>query len=330
MNDEDLTGYLLDALDPDERAAVEEYVRANADAAVRLEELRLAFVPLEVDREFPAPPSGLALRTLSRVAAHLAEHEPCREEPSSLEAIALAFADEAVEEEPLAVPAPHPLRAPPREEPELTAVGGRLRFDIVIAGGIALFACGLVFSAIGKVRAHNQMIACQNTLRTAHVGLTGYADTHGGRYPQVGVGPNATAETFARALTDSGHIPAGVRLGCPTVMTTPTTPVGYTYTLGYRTPGGLLGLSRGNGLSGDSALVPISADFPTPSAAPTAGPTSGHSQAMNVLFVGGHVQVTTSAFIGPNGDDIFRNLRGEVRAGKDRRDIVLGRPGDRP
>jgi prepilin-type processing-associated H-X9-DG protein len=325
MTDEDLIGYLLDALDPDDRVAVEAHLRASPDAVARLRELRLALAPLEADREPPVPPAGLALRTLARVAEHVAEHEPCRETPLGAEAVARSVALE----EPLAFPAPpRPMRAPPRDEPELTAVGGRIRFDILIAGCIALFAGGLVFSAIGKIRANNQMVACQNTLRTIHVGLSGYADTHGGRYPQVGVGATPTAETFARTLAD--YVPAGFQPCCPAAVTVPGSPVGYTYTLGYRTPAGLQGLSRNDALVGEHDLVPISADFPTATAAPTAGPTCSHGRGMNVLFVGGHVRVTTSALVGPNGDDIFRNLFGAVAAGAERRDSVLGRPGDRP
>ena len=326
MTDEDLIGYLLDALDPDDRVAAEAHLRASPDAAVRLDELRLALAPLEADREPPAPPAGLALGTLARVAEYIAEHEPCREVPLGAEAVARSV----TLEEPLAFPAPpRPMRNPPRDEPEHTALGGRFRFDILVAGCIALFAGGLVFSAVGKIRANNQMVACQNTLRTIHVGLSGYADTHGGRYPQVGVGSTPTAETFAQVLCDSGQLPAGFRPCCPAAVTAPGS-VGYTYTLGYRTPVGLQGLSRNDALVGEHDLVPISADFPTATTAPTAGPTCAHRRGMNVLFVGGHVQVTTSALVGPNGDDIVRNLYGAVAAGAGRRDSVLGRPGDRP
>jgi hypothetical protein len=51
---------------------------------------------------------------------------------------------------------------------------------------------------------------------------------------------------------------------------------------------------------------------------------------MNVLFVGGNVRLTTSPLIGPNGDDIYRNIYNCVGAGGHRTDAVLGRPGDRP
>jgi prepilin-type processing-associated H-X9-DG protein len=328
VTDEELIGYLCDALDPDDRAAVESHVRSHPDAALRMAELRVALAPLEADREPPAPRPDLAQRTLAVVAAHLAEREPSRAEPLGALAVARSLgAVPAGAEPPLAVPAPpRPLRPPPRDEPELTAVGGRFRLDLVVAGCIALFACGLVFSAIGKVRTQNQMLACQNTLRKLHTGLTGYADTHGGYYPQVGTGANPTADTFAHALAE--QLP-DFRPCCPVATPDPRRTVGYTYTLGYRAPdGGLYGVSRDDARERD--LVPISADFPAAAASPTAGPTCPHGRVMNVLFVGGNVRTTTSALVGPNGDDIFRNLFGDVAAGKTPADIVLGRPGDKP
>src|SRR5262249_43134806 len=64
----DLVGYLLNALDPDERAQVEAHLRANPDAQLRLDELRQAMEPLAWDAAVSAP-AGLADRTLGQVAA---------------------------------------------------------------------------------------------------------------------------------------------------------------------------------------------------------------------------------------------------------------------
>jgi len=61
-----------------------------------------------------------------------------------------------------------------------------------------------------------------------------------------------------------------------------------------------------------------------------AGPVSPHGGSMNVLFVGGNVRATTSPLVGPGGDDIYRNVHGQVAAGANRSDAVLGGPGARP
>ncbi|HSQ55120.1 MAG TPA: hypothetical protein VLM40_05185, partial [Gemmata sp.] len=249
MTDVDLIGYLFDALDPEEQTQVEVYLRSHPDLAMRFDETRLALAPLEADRDQAFAPEGLALRTLARVAAHLAVHQPSAGKPEPVEAIARDLnAELPVGTGSLASPARPRAQLPPRDEPELTAIGGRFRFDILVAGCIALFACGLVFSSIGKLRERNQMVACQNTLRTVHVGLTGYADTHNGQYPRVGVGTNSTAETFVQALVASGQLPIGFQPCCPAAPPTAQSPVSYTYSLGYRAPdGGLVGLRRSDG-----------------------------------------------------------------------------------
>ena len=340
MTDADLIGYLLDALDPDDRVAVEARLRADPDAAVRLDQLRLALVPLEADREPDPAPAGLAVRAVARLAAHLVEHEPRLTGPAAeptrpADLAALLAEGPAPASAPLASPAPpRPLPRAPREAPETRAVGGRLRPDLFVAGGIALFAAGLVFSAVGKLRAQHEVTACQNALRTLHTGLAGYADTHEGRYPQVGVASAPTADSFIATLAQAGQLPADFRAACPACPAPDPAgapAVGYTYTLGYRAPGGgLAGLRRPDGTPSEHDLLPISADYPTAAAAPAAGPVCPHGWGMNVLFVGGHVRVTTSQFVGPGEDDIFRNRLGQVAAGVDRTDVVLGRPGDRP
>ena len=174
--------------------------------------------PLAVDREQPLPPAGLATRTVAHLASYLVEHEPRVFESSSASELAATLQsvmDEPIPAtEPLAFPAePRPLPRAPREAPETRIVGGRFRPDLLVACGIALFTVGLVFSAIGKVRARSEMVACQNALRVTHTGLSGYADTHGDRYPQIG--PDATADSFAAVLAASGQVPANFRPACP-------------------------------------------------------------------------------------------------------------------
>ena len=59
------------------------------------------------------------------------------------------------------------------------------RYNAAVALGIGLFAVGLALSFVGRIRQANEMAACQNNLRTLHQGLSGYADTQDGRFPQV-------------------------------------------------------------------------------------------------------------------------------------------------
>jgi hypothetical protein len=307
MTDEDLIGYMAGALDADERAAVEADLRTNPSTAARLAELRRLLAPLEADRDSITPPRGLADRTLARLASVFTGRGPSVEPIRSLP------------------------RAP-RDVPESRTVGGRIRMDLFVACGIALVAGGLVFSAVGKVRARNEMLACQNTLRVMHVGLSGYADTHGNQYPQIG--PDSTADSFAHVLAPSGQVPVNFKPVCPACPVLepagPPRSAGYTYTLGYRTPAGTLVGARRPSAGEEHDLVPIAADYPLAGAAPAAGPNCPHAMGMNVLYAGGNIRLTNSPLHGPNQDHIFQNLFGGVGAGANREDIVLGRPGDRP
>ncbi len=379
--DDDLIGFLCDALEVKERAAVEARVRSDPALAARLERLRAALAPLEADRDPPEPPPGLALRTLARLAAHLAVHGPA---PGSAGRTrtgrTAAAAAEARPQPPHPEPVPPrfaPLPHAPREVPEARLLGGRLRPDLLVAAGIAFLAFGLLVSGVSKWREQQQIANCQANLRGLHAGLAGYADTHGGRYPQIGLSDTPTAGSFVLVLWQAGQLPAQFLPCCPADTTraagvgrtgatggggisrtsatggsggtggsdgllgTPGTPglsggVGYTYTLGFRTPGGgITGLRRSDGWPHEHDLVPISADLPPVRAdlppvraALGEATVSPHGHGLNVLFAGGHVRFTTSPFLG--GDDIYRNALGEVAAGLNRGDAVLGRPADRP
>ena len=345
MSDEDLIGYLFDLLDPEDRAAVVARVGSDPDVAARLEMLRAVatpvFVTAEAERDDPPePPPGLAVRAIAKVARYVVEHEPRAIEPEPAEPVVTTFLREFASDAPVdfefepgtraKVPGVPTAAAPPVSDGPDPQSGHRFRIDLIVAAGIAFLGFGLLFSGIAKARQQQRVYACQNNLLTLHTGLTGYAEAKDGHYPQIGTTGHPTADTFATELTDLGQLPAGYRPGCPTS----TNYVAYAYTRGFREPGGnLRGLRRSDGLAtegNEHDLMPISADFPTVRASPGAGPVSPHAGCMNVLFVGGNVRLTTSPFVGPGGDDIYRNVFGHVGAGVDRNDAVLGRPGDRP
>jgi hypothetical protein len=349
MSDEDLIGYLFDLLDPDDRAAVAARVKADPNTAARLEQLRTAAAPMlagaEVEREEPPEPRpGLAVRTIAAVARHVVEHKvEHAPEPSAVAAFLHEFATDPTELDfdsgtrakaprPASAPATAGTRtAPPASDGPEYRGAVRFRADVLVAACIAFVGIGLVLSGIAKARYQSRVVACQNSLRTLHAGLTGYADTDPqGRYPQIGTPALPTADAFSTSLVDLGYLPAGYKPGCPAATECPT----YTYTLGFRGPNDeLVGLRRPTATSDpadESDLMPVSADLPAASAAPTTGPVSPHAGCMNVLFVRGNVRLTRSPNVGPHGDDIYRNVFGQVAAGANRGDAVLGGPGTRP
>lgn len=321
MTDEDLIGYALDLLDPDERAEVEAHLAAHPAAAARVERLRAAVAPLEPDREPDPAPAGLVVRTIGRLAEYLVEHEP--RPPVGESQAAEPDADTAPD---FVLPPHSPRPAPPPTDPEPHFAGVRFRYELFVAAGIALVAVGLVLSGVNRVRHQQQVVACQNNLQVLFRGLSGYSELHENRFPQVGVQGRPTAGSFVAALAEAGQLPNEFALACPGDTT-----IGYAYTLGYRDPfGELVGLRRSEERSADNDLIPISADYPTRAACPGDGPASPHRYVMNVLYVGGNVRPTTTALVGPGEDDIYRNRNGRVSAGVDRSDVVLGRAGDRP
>src|SRR6516165_3161 len=74
--EENLVGYLLDALDSDARQETEEYLLKDPEARGRLETLRQALEPLEADRESDDPPPDLWVRTLARVSEYRCRNLP--------------------------------------------------------------------------------------------------------------------------------------------------------------------------------------------------------------------------------------------------------------
>ena len=316
MNDEELIGYLLNLLEPAERGAVVSSLGNDPVAAGRLVVLQEMIAPLGADAADAAPPAGLAVRTVARMASYLVEHEP---RPTT---------------DPHA-PTPSTLpafrHAPTTDQPEPRAIGGRFRADLIVAACLAFVAVGLGLSVVSRMRQQSDAVACPNTLRQLHTGLTTYADTHDGRFPQVGSGQYPTAGSFVPALIEAGQLPNGMHASCPAAVrvSNGSGDAPYTYTLGYRGANGdLVGLRRSG--DGENDLLPISADCPAANDAPSDGPVSPHPRGQNVLYVGGNVRFATNPMVGLNGDPIYTNFDGRVAAGFNRGDTVLGRSGDRP
>jgi len=86
MLEENLVGYLLKALDPDEQRQVERAVQDDPETRRRLELLERSLQPLAADREYPHPPADLRYRVLARVAEdRLANPRRLRPPPFSSE-----------------------------------------------------------------------------------------------------------------------------------------------------------------------------------------------------------------------------------------------------
>jgi hypothetical protein len=312
--DENLVGYLLNALDPDTQREVGAYLKDNPEVQRRLDLLRQSLEPLAVDREEIAPPAGLVLRTLAGVAEY-----QCRRLP---EAPTL------------------PLTPPVR-----TARRWWGRADVLVAAGLLLAIAGLAPPVVDHARQKHQIEKCANNLRGFHDALQDYS-TRKGSFPNVANEPwphnvagmmvplvqDATGTALNVRCPGNGkpHSPswtaaeiramdhqqflddvAGKLLGC------------YAYSLGYRDDAGRYRALRPTA----HGRLPIMADGPPEDRGDGNSPNH-RGKGQNVLFADGQVQFLDEPRV--YGHDLYRNDNGEVQAGLHPRDIVLGASNDRP
>jgi hypothetical protein len=313
--DENLLGYLLDALDRDAQRAVEAHLRLHPEARARLEELRQLLAPLADDADAPEPPLGLVVGTLAHVAEHQSRRLPIAPRPSRRQ-----------------------IGAPFRR--------GVRRADLVVAGLILVLSAGMGMTWLARQWRDYRILACQNNLHGIWTALQVYADDHpegGGAFPRVDVEPPRNfAGVYAPILADSGAMNADVNTVCPaqTPRTPPTCSLtelddlsrrrpdefhaltrdlggDYAYSLGYREGDELMGLRRNSG-----NLLPILADRPRTDGRGNSPNHGGAGQ--NVLYIGGQVRWCVEPTVGVDRDDIYLNLKNRVLAGEHQFDTVLG------
>jgi len=328
---EQLVGHLLGALEPSESKQVEMALadpQRGPELRRELDCLRRAVAPLARDRETFSPPAGLAARTLDRVAAERTASTPALE-PSSREPVTGR----------LPTPHEHEWDALPRRSRSRS----RAWIDRAIVAATALAACVLVapllLDSIAQARARR---AERNLMRTSGA-LQGYAESHRVFPTPPDSGPLSRAGLYAPTLVSDMRLVADDgTLVCPDsalarsgTFRVPTldevrAAVGtpgfdelvramggdYGYTLGHRDSNGTL---QANG-NRRRRHHPIMADAPDEGSERS----SNHPDGIHhVLFEDGHVRRIPSGDL--HGDDhLFKNHDGNVAAGVDEEDAVIG------
>lgn len=308
-----LIGYLLDAIDPNERASVERELVQNAELRRELALLQRSLTGLDTDRGHYDPPIDLVERTLEFVG----------DSPSRTPVL-------------------------PRMSPDRSPPIGRSRWtiaDLLVTAGV-LIAASLVFiPAVRQSRYTSRVTGCQNNLRQLGVALASYAERNDRFFPQVPTkGPLAAAGVYAQTLVYSGflddphlvicpasalaenartfHVPSAEELRdaeAPKLVELHRSMGGsYGYTLGYVAKGRYHPTKNFGRVN-----FALMAD--TPTCAPTNNVvTDNHGgTGQNVLFEDGHVAHLTCRTAEGCGDDIFLNDQGEVSAGTHRDDSVI-------
>lgn len=325
--DELLVGYALKALPPDEMAEAERLVAADPTAADNLARLRGFLTTLSADAGHE-PPEGLAVSALCAISCHIVDHKlplespctPCTAAPAKCPSYASDFHPVLGDV--------HPADATFDELPPVPVRGAypvRRWFEVAVVSAIAFVTLGLVVTGMMKIRHEGQVAACKGNMQKLYQGLSGYADTHHDQFPKVGTPAAPNAGSFVDELKVACQLQPGMKATCPGDRTCAS----YVYTLGYLANGEVQGIRRRVQELSDE-LTPLVADLPTPGASPTDGPLSPHGKGQNILFADGHVRFATFATVGPNGDDIYKNQNGRVRAGLHPLDASLGRATDVP
>ncbi|HVC94974.1 MAG TPA: DUF1559 domain-containing protein [Pirellulales bacterium] len=309
---EHLLGYLLGALEPTEHELVAARLNADAEFQAELERLREKLEPLAADAAPYEPPAGLAVRTCGYVAVRAAEG---------------------------AIATGAPVVTP--------ASAWRLQ-DLLVAGGIVVAGCMLLFPAIAASRFDARRSACQNNLRTVGIALDSYSDAYG-VYPVVpSQGPLAVAGMYAPTLYGLGYLESPSWLVCPA---SPTADGGefkvptlvelqtagpqqlaalqrrmggdYGYSFGYYQDG----VYQGHKHRGRKQFA-LMADAPQEEQ-PGCRSTNHGGRGQNVLFDDFHVGFLTNCCLADHGDHIYHNAHGYIGAGVHVDDSVIAQSGAR-
>lgn len=337
---EDLLGYLLGAIQPDERREIEGRLAADADLRSELSLLQTLLAESGDPTHLLDPPAGLARRTCEFIARLRSEDATQlafdhsffgRTAPTAPSATAVGFA-----------------AGTPWSEPAAAPNAGRWRLsDLVTLGGIALAASLLLFPALASWRYGQQSTVCRDKMHRLGMALVDYSRLHGGLMPEVQEdGPLGHAGVYAPRLMEAGLVEDPSLFLCPGCSNnadtfavprlaelqraTPdqeaelarTMGGGYGYALGYVEDGEYRPLRNLN-----RPTFAVLADKP---GSGSRGSLNHGCGGQNVLFEDGHAEFLSNCRLDRAGDELFRNEFGFVGAGIGRDDVVIAPSEARP
>jgi len=302
---QNLIGYLLQAIDPDEHSAVEEHLEKDPALRDDCELLRACLIPLSHDKEHHEPPKGLASRCCDFVYSR-----------TEVMPVAVTAAGDG-----------HQIGRRPWSWLDLSA-----------AGAIAVAVAVLFVPAIFQSHVLAQRTACQNNLQEIGTAMSDYSSRHGGYYPLPNPDDNVhLASAWGPKLVNS--LPRGEQtLMCPSDPSrVPNSHVpniaeleamnaaqleerrdhlsgSYGATLGYQ-----VGKKYTLPKHGSSQLA-VASDR---SGRNGTNSPNHNAEGQFVLFGDSHVAFITTPQLAGSDDNIFLNHRGQEAPGADDRDSVV-------
>lgn len=342
-----LLGYLLNALEPDEKRELERRLSIDPELRRDLELLRRSLEPLNGSTSAFDPPAGLAKRTCDFIAdtsdrtdpllgsgpdlrttppratpqpAAVSASASSTERPDSLEAVRKRFTASQVDE----------FGAPARR---------RGLPDLAVTAGVVVAASLLFFPVLSSMRHQSRIAACREKLHRVGIALIDYSRRHGDLFPEVADrGPLGHAGIYAPRLRAAHLLQDESDVVCPgqartfehipTIdelehadsaeldQLTRTMGGSYGYALGYLEDGKYHYVRNRN--RPNFALM---ADAPQDHAL---GSLNHGCGGQNVFFEDGHASFLNCCRRRDLGDDLFANREGFVGAGIGPDDVVIG------
>jgi hypothetical protein len=334
---EQLLGYLLDTLEPQERESVAQALKQHPDLQRDLQKMQICLQPLgfperELETEIDGPPPGLAARTCYMVA-------------ETADSLTNVFTTPIK---------PSADKLSPASVTELQNTSQRMSWaDIVVAASVLLAASALLFPAIASSRHQAQINTCQNNLREVGTSLQQFANLSVNRtIPAVPLqGNRGVAGIYSVLLKQSGLLSSEHMLACPSsefakqhadipfripLPEEIDNAVGETLAFLQKNIGGSYGYNMGFMDSG-KLQAPVNEGrshyvvmSDAPSSLHAARKSFNHGgRGQNMLYEDNHIRYVVD-FTHDFSDDPYRNRSGIVAAGEDRNDIVLGESNARP
>lgn len=314
---EQLLGYLMEALEADERQRLEEALRRDPGLQRDLELLHESLEPLRADDAWFDPPQNLASRTCERVMSQ------ARVSPAAAVA---------------------PSESPATRSHWTVA-------DFAVAAAIFVAASLLLFPALIQSRASARLAGCQNNLRNVGQALSQYSLYNHGYFPAIPAdGNQSVAGVYAVRLSEGGYVPDGASFICPSsplaenpdMSLVPTSAEldaamdaelarlqqfmggSYGYNLGYVDRGIYRSVKNRH-----RSTYAILADSPSLDRESRKSDNHGGC-GQNVLYEDGQVRYLTQCTVSGCRDHIFLNDNGITAAGNHADDAVIGPSASRP
>lgn len=349
-----LLGYLLDALEPEEKRELERRLSIEPELRRDLELLRRSLEPLDGSSSLIDPPAGLARRTCDWIASLSGELTPTSDADR-------AFPRERNPEDAAGVPDSSTDRVPglrngrdkldPRPaisarfvasqplEPAAHAARRWSLADATVTAGIFVAASLLFFPVLASMRYQSRVTACREKMHRVGIALIDYSRLHGDVFPEVPqAGPLGHAGIYAPRLQQAHLLNAVSDVICPGQSTAdfdhiPTidelehadsaaldklTKImggSYGYALGY-VENGQYRFARNR----NRATFALLADAPKDHAF---GSLNHGCGGQNVFFEDGHATFLNCCKRRELGDDLFANHAGFVGAGIGPDDVVV-------